>query len=264
MALSNLGGVPTTRTINSKALSSNITLSASDVGAAIYELKSSADFNDMKTPGLYAMSSSSTNAPTSSSYHSLIVNKSDNGNYVQQIAVKESTYEVYTRYCSGSTWSSWKQFSMADHVQAVNKGGTGATTASGALTNLGTVPTSRTVNSKALSDDISLTSSDVGALAFSNIVQQKVYLTGQQTISGGSTNNITISNPFQGQSTYKFLGVTDYNIFGSSPNTSYLYMLCVTGSIGFSSSGYLRITNYNSEPVKISPSSYVLFTAIKP
>ena len=64
-ALTNLGAVPTTRTINSKALSSDVTLSASDVGAAIYEAKSNADFNDVQTPGLYTMRSSTTNAPTS-------------------------------------------------------------------------------------------------------------------------------------------------------------------------------------------------------
>ena len=34
-------------------------------------------------------------APAEGSYHSLIVNKSDNGNYVQKIAIKESNYEVF-------------------------------------------------------------------------------------------------------------------------------------------------------------------------
>ena len=90
----------------------------------------------MQTPGLYTMQSSTANAPTEGSYHSLIVNKSDNGNYVQQIAIKESSYEVYVRYLNGSNWSAWKQISMADHVQSIDKGGTGATTASTALSNL--------------------------------------------------------------------------------------------------------------------------------
>lgn len=47
----------------------------------------------------------------------------------------------------------------------IANGGTGATTASGALSNLGGVPTTRTVNSKALSSNITLTASDVGARA---------------------------------------------------------------------------------------------------
>lgn len=74
---------------------------------APYEIKTSTDFNSMTTPGLYTMRASSTNAPTTGSYHSLIVNKSDSGSYVQQIAIKESTTDVYVRYLNSSTWSSW-------------------------------------------------------------------------------------------------------------------------------------------------------------
>ncbi len=83
-------------------------------GKTPYAVKSSADFNTMTTPGLYTMRSSSTNAPTTGSYHSLIVNKSDNGNYIQQIAIKESTTDMYMRYCSGSTWSAWRQVAVYD------------------------------------------------------------------------------------------------------------------------------------------------------
>ena len=76
---------------------------------APYEIKSSTDFNSMTTPGLYTMRSSSTNSPSGGSYHSLIVLKSDTGNYVQQLAVKESTTQMYLRYLSGSNWSDWSQ-----------------------------------------------------------------------------------------------------------------------------------------------------------
>ena len=199
-ALSNLGGVPTTRTINSKALSSNITLDASDVGAA------------------------------------------------------ENSHSHSTSDITSGTLP-------------IARGGTNAVSASEALTNLGAVPTSRTVNSKDLSDDISLTYSDVGALAFSNIVQEKVYLTGQQTINSGSTISVQVTNPFQGKSTYKVLGATDYYVVGTPPGASYNNMLTVTGSCGFVSTfsfSSIKITNYSNETVKINPNSYILFTAIKP
>lgn len=137
-ALENLGAVPKTLTINSKALSSNIELNCSDVGAAAYKSESGIDFNSMTTPGLYTMKSSSTNAPTSGSYHSLIVNKSDSGNYVQQLAIKESTTEMYIRYLSGSTWSAWKKFYTEGSTMPIANGGTGATTASGAVSNFKT------------------------------------------------------------------------------------------------------------------------------
>lgn len=150
---SNIGAVPTSRTVNGKALSSNISLTASDVGAAPYEVKSSTDFNDMTTPGIYTMKSSSTNSP-SGSYNALIVLKSDNGNYVEQIAVKEGTTQIYLRYLSGSTWSTWKQLALLEHTHSssditsgtlpISRGGTGATSASAALSNLGVTISSGT------------------------------------------------------------------------------------------------------------------------
>ena len=61
------------------------------------------------------MRSSTTNAPTSGSYHSLIVNKSDTGNYVQQLAIKEGTTQMYIRYGS-SSWGAWKKFALSEEV----------------------------------------------------------------------------------------------------------------------------------------------------
>ena len=135
-ALTNLGVTATTTELNYvDGVTSNIQTQLD--GKANYEIKSSADFNSMTTPGLYTMKSSSTNAPTSGTYHSLIVNKSDSGSYYQQIAIKEGTTDMYIRYGSSSSWSNWKQVSMTDHIQSIDKGGTGATTASEALSALG-------------------------------------------------------------------------------------------------------------------------------
>ena len=99
--------VPQSCTINSKPLSSDIELTHDDIGAAAYEEKSSTDFNEMTTPGLYTMCTITTNAPTSGAYHSLIVNKSDTGNFVQQIAIKESSYDIYVRHLNGSSRDFW-------------------------------------------------------------------------------------------------------------------------------------------------------------
>lgn len=60
---------------------------------------------------------------------------------------------------------------------SIEKGGTGATTATGALTNLGGVPTSRTINSHALTADIELTAADVGAVSPEDL-QAEGYITG--------------------------------------------------------------------------------------
>ena len=104
----NRGGTGATTESNARSNLSVYSKSETDTllnSKAPYEVKSSTDFNSMATPGLYTMRSSSTNSPSGGSYHSLIVLKSDTGNYVQQLAVKESTTQMYLRYLSGSNWS---------------------------------------------------------------------------------------------------------------------------------------------------------------
>ena len=74
------------------------------------------DFNDMTTPGLYTMRQTSGNRPNSdASYYGLLVLKSDNRNYIEQLAFRENSYEVYIRTCGSSGWTLWKK---------INDGGT--------------------------------------------------------------------------------------------------------------------------------------------
>ncbi len=78
---------------------------------AVRKIISSGSFNDITTPGLYTMRTSEVKDGPSdgSNYHGLIVLKSDNGNYVEQIAFKESSNQLYVRYINGSTKSSWEK-----------------------------------------------------------------------------------------------------------------------------------------------------------
>ena len=125
-ALTNLGVTATATELNYvDGVTSNIQTQLNE--KANYETKSSTDFNSMTTPGLYTMRSSSTNAPTSGTYHSLIVNKSDNGNYVQQIAIKEGTTDMYLRELSGGAWSNWAKVGLvADYVVTISTNWTGS------------------------------------------------------------------------------------------------------------------------------------------
>ena len=114
---SNIGAVPNTRKVNNKALSADITLSYSDVGAANEQHNHSAD-------------------------------------------------------------------EISSGTLPIERGGTNASTSTQALENLGGVPKTRTVNNKALSSDISLTASDVGAAAsghshtFSTLTSKPTTLSG--------------------------------------------------------------------------------------
>lgn len=74
----------------------------------------------------------------------------------------------------------------------INHGGTGATTASEALSNLGAVPTTRTINSKVLSSNVTLSASDVGAVPTTRTVNSKAL-----------SSNITLSAADVGAPTYE-------------------------------------------------------------
>ena len=107
LAASDVGAVPTTRTINSKALSSNITLSAADVGAVPVS----------RTVNSKALSSNIT------------------------LTAADVSAVPTTRTVNNKALSSDITLAASD---------------------VGAVPTTRTVNSKALSSDITLTSGDIG------------------------------------------------------------------------------------------------------
>ena len=124
LSASDIGAVPTSRTVNGKALSSNITLSASDVGLG--NVPNVATNNQTPT---YSQASSLANI---ASGEKLSVSM---GKIMKAIA------------------------DLISHLS--NKSNPHGVTAS----QISAVPTSRTVNGKALSSNVSLSASDVGAVS---------------------------------------------------------------------------------------------------
>ena len=121
--------VPTSRTVNGKALSSNISLSASDVGAA----PSSHSHSEYATSG----HTHDDRYYTESEIDTKLSGKSDTGH-------SHSNYVPTSRTVNGKALSGNITLSASD---------------------VSAVPTSRTVNGKALSSNITLSASDVGASA---------------------------------------------------------------------------------------------------
>ena len=134
---SEVGAVPTSRKVNGKALSSDITLSASDVGAR---------------PSSWTPSASD-------------VGLGNVGNFkaVSTVASQGLT----------DTEKSNARANIGAGTSSLTIGTTASTAAAGNHThtaaNVGAVPTSRTVNGKALSANITLAASDVGAATMAEV-----------------------------------------------------------------------------------------------
>lgn len=137
LSASDVGAVPTSRTVNGKALSSDITLGASDVSAVALSDK----YTRSSTGGLDWTNQTDGDAK--------VIAKS-------ALAFWNGTYN-----------------GTASNLAYCNKGafGTLATKNSLSASDVGAVPTSRTVNSKALSSNITLSASDVGAFPKSNMTR---------------------------------------------------------------------------------------------
>ena len=142
---SDVGAVPTSRTVNGKALSSNISLTASDVGAR-----------------------ANTWTPTASEVGAVPTSRTVNGKALSQ-DISLSASDVGAR---PDTWTPSAADVGALPAQTGTQGqllGFTANNVVGAVAaptadSLGAVPTSRTVNGQALSQNITLDAEDVGAM----------------------------------------------------------------------------------------------------
>lgn len=93
-----------------QALNGNLILAA--------DVKGTYDCNNLITPGFYTITGNVgiTHAPVTDSF-SIIVSRTDipaNGTYIHQLAMQDSTHNVYVRYYNGSTWSSWRKLLYDD------------------------------------------------------------------------------------------------------------------------------------------------------
>ena len=230
--------VPTTRTINSKDLSSNIVLTAEDVGADPVGSASTAEENakahavelalaageDAK--GWIATAKNEANSYTDGKIDAIVgegaadtldtigeISKAivENKGILETLnaAIGNKANKSHNHAASDITSGTLSSDRLP--VVPIAKGGTGATTAADALTNLGLtataselnyikgatsniqtqlnakVPNTRTVNGKALSADITLSASDVGAADSSHTHPSYVNQNAFSNVKVGST-----------------------------------------------------------------------------
>ena len=111
-------------------------------------------------------------------------------------------------------------------IVPVTQGGTGATTAAQARTNLGVtpsnigaVPTSRTVNGKALSSNITLSANDVNAVPTSRTVNNKA-LSSNITLSASDVSAVPTTRTVNGKALSSNITITASDI-GAAPAYTY-------------------------------------------
>lgn len=198
---SDLGAVPITRTVNGKPLSGNISITTSDIGAATSTQGGKADtavqgiklngelvqpdennFIDILTSEIEgATAEQGRKADTAvqgiRGNGSIIPKDSNNIINVTPhiIGAVPVTRTINNRSLDGditllptdigaaTTQHNHKISELSEGVLPIEKGGTNATTGTQALQNLGGVPISRTINTKPLTSDITLSATDVGA-----------------------------------------------------------------------------------------------------
>lgn len=112
------GKVPTTRKINGKALSGDITLDSSDVGAFKNDITfhTNIDLNTLIDDGVYSLNGPLTNAPSSDIIGVMYVKQVTGGSWLTQMIVQNSstndylvTQKCYVRCRANDTWGSWKE-----------------------------------------------------------------------------------------------------------------------------------------------------------
>ena len=108
--------VPTTRKVNGKALSADITLTAGDVGAfGMLGSSTTADLDTCKTPGCLLVHNSCANWPAgeTADWGLLRIEANGSGGVVQTLTVRLTSTtkpaKAYYRMYSGDVWSVWGQ-----------------------------------------------------------------------------------------------------------------------------------------------------------
>ena len=143
LSASDVSAVPTTRTVNNKTLSADITLSASDVSAVPTTRK----VNNKALSADITLSAS-------------------------DVSAVPTTRKVNNKALSADITLSASDVSAVPTTRTVNSKALSADITLSA-SDVSAVPTTRTVNSKALSADISLTAADVGAVPTTTMVNGK-------------------------------------------------------------------------------------------
>ena len=115
LTASDVGAVPTSRKVNGRALSSNINITSGDVFAQTTTVENGTNFNNLKNPGIYVQSSNAevtnnTNMPTKEAFIMTVYMANWKDNSIQ-VFCNHTGSKMYWRtwQAYGDVWGAWRQ-----------------------------------------------------------------------------------------------------------------------------------------------------------
>ena len=259
--------VPTTRKINSKPLSSDITLSASDVNAVPTTRK----INGKALSADITLSATDVNAlPSSTTIPSKTSQLTNDSNFVTSTQLNNKVDKVTGKGLSTndltdtlkSNYDAAYNYSISAHaptdaeknvIVGIQKNGTDLSVNSSTrkvnitvpttASDVGAVPTSRKINGKTLSSDITLNASDVSALPSTTTIPSKTsQLTNDSSFITQTTLNTAIATTKS-----KTVPATLFASNWTGASAPYTYTLAVTGVTANSNQELLPALNITEE-----------------
>ena len=259
--------VPTTRKINSKPLSSDITLSASDVNAVPTTRK----INGKALSADITLSATDVNAlPSSTTIPSKTSQLTNDSNFVTSTQLNNKVDKVTGKGLSTndltdtlkSNYDAAYNYSISAHaptdaeknvIVGIQKNGTDLSVNSSTrkvnitvpttASDVGAVPTSRKINGKTLSSDITLNASDVSALPSTTTIPSKTsQLTNDSSFITQTTLNTAIATTKS-----KTVSATLFASNWTGASAPYTYTLAVTGVTANSNQELLPALNITEE-----------------
>lgn len=247
---SEVGAVPTTRTVNGKELSSNIVLTASDVNAlpsdtvipsALSDLSDDSNHRTVTDADIENWNSKTSNIGTITGItmngvskgtsgvvdlgtvittHQDISGKADKATTLAGYGITDANISNGTITLGNETITPLTSFTETDPT--VPSWAKEANKPTYTASEIGAVPTTRTINGKALSSDVTLTASDINALPSTTFIPTK---TSDITNDSGFITSADITDVYKYKGTkanYSELPTTD-NVVGDVWNVTNAY-----------------------------------------
>ena len=109
----------------------------------------------------------------------------------------------------------------------------------------------------------------IGGVTFNNIIEQKIYFSDQPMVNASNTTTIYLTNPFQGNTTNKILGITSSKLFGrrsrEATGDSYAVLLVSGNTINRTDNSFpILLRNTLMYDLYLTTESYIVVSYIRP